>query len=149
MRCSVFFCVLLVSGCAYSGGLPQGLSDADQAAIREAHAAYTAAQETDEVTRLGRFFTEDALFIPSTSAPVEGREAIQEWFTVRAINNVIEIREIRGAGDLAYLVTTQTLRLDVPNWVPVPCTSLSVWEKQRDASWLIARYAGVCQPQPQ
>ena len=128
-----------------SSEIPQGLSDADEAAIRETHHAFSAAQETEGYTQLGRFFTADALWIPSTSAPVEGRDAIQAWFTVKAIDNEIEIQEIEGDGDFAYMVTTQTLTLDVPEWVPVPCTSLAVWERQVDGAWLIARFASVCQ----
>ena len=148
MRSSCLLCILLVAGCAAPAEMPRGLSDADEATIRETHDALAAAQETEEVTQLGLFFTEDALFIPSTSAPVEGRAAVQAWFTVKAIDNVIEIQELRGSGNLAYLVSTQILTLDLPDWTPVPCTSLSVWEKQMDGAWLIARYAGVCQPQP-
>jgi uncharacterized protein (TIGR02246 family) len=148
MRSSILLSLLLVAGCAPQAELPQGLSDADEAAIRVAHEAFSAAQETEEVTQLGRFFTEDALWIPSMSAPVEGRAAIQAWFTAKAIDNAIEIQEVRGFGDLAYIVTTQTLTLDVPDWVPVPCSSLAVWEKQNDGVWLIARFASVCQEQP-
>ena len=148
MRSSILLCTLLVAGCAPSADMPQGLSEADEAAIRETYQAFSAAQETAEIRQLGRFFTESALWIPGTDAPVRGRAEIQSWFTVRAIDSAIEIQEIRGSGDLAYVVATRTLTLDLPDWVPVPCTLLTVWEKQADGAWLMGRYASVCQAQP-
>lgn len=148
MRSSILLCTLLVVGCAPAPDLHLSFSEADEASIRETYSAFAAAQETEEISQLGRFFTEDALWIPGTAAPVRGREAIQAWFTVRAINSGIEIQEVRGSGNLASVVATRTLTLDLPDYVSVPCMLLTVWEKQTDGSWLIARYASVCQAQP-
>jgi len=148
MRSSFFLAILLVAGCAPAVESPQGLSEADEAVIRETYQAFSAAQHTEEITQLGRFFTEDALWIPSTDAPVRGRTGIQGWFAVQAIDSAVEIEEVRGAGDLAYVVATRSLTLDVPDWETVPCTMLTVWERQTDGTWLIGRYASVCAPQP-
>jgi uncharacterized protein (TIGR02246 family) len=148
MRSAVSLFLLAMAGCAPAADLPPSFSEADEASIRETYRALAAAQETEEITQLGRFFTEDALWIPANSAPVRGREAIQAWFTVRALNSGIEIQEVRGFGELASVVATRTLTLELPDYVPVPCTLLTLWEKQIDGAWLIARYASVCQPQP-
>ena len=147
MRSSFFLAILVVVGCAPTVDLPQGLSEADEASIRETYQAFSAAQHTEEITRLGRFFTEDALWIPGTVAPVRGRAQVQDWFTLQAINSAVEIHEVRGAGDLAYVVATRSLTLELPDWETVPCDLLTVWEKQSDGAWLIARYASVCMPQ--
>ena len=148
MRSAVSFLLLAIVGCAPAADLLPSFSESDEASIRETFSAFSAAQETAEISQLGRFFTEDALWIPATAAPVRGREAIQSWFTVRAINSAIQIQEVRGSGDLAYVDATRTLTLDLPDYVPVPCTLLTVWEKQADGAWLIDRYASVCQAQP-
>ena len=148
MRSSIFLSILILAGCAPAVETPLGLSQTDEAAIRETYQAFSTAQGTDEVTQLGRFFTEDAIWIPSMTASVDGRAGIQAWFTVRAVDSPIEIEEIRGAGNLAYVVTHRTLTLDIPDWVPVPCRSLTVMEKQPDATWLISRYASACEAQP-
>ena len=148
MRSVVSLFMLAIAGCAPVADLPPSFTEADEASIREIYGAFSAAQETAEIGQLGRFFTGDALWIPGTAASVRGREAIQAWFTVRAIDSGIEIQEVRGSGDLAYVVATRTLTLDIPDYVPVPCTLLNVWERQSDGAWLIAQYASVCQPQP-
>jgi uncharacterized protein (TIGR02246 family) len=148
MRSFGLLLMLAMIGCAPAAELPEGLTEADEAAIRETYQAFSAAQETDEIHHLGRFFTEDALWISQMDAPVRGRDEIEAWFQIKAVNSGVEIEEIRGAGDLAYVVATRTLTLDRPDWVTVPCTLLNVWEKQSDGSWLIARYASVCAPQP-
>ena len=148
MRSAVSLFLLAIVGCAPTVDLPPSFSESDEASIRETYNAFSAAVETAEISQLGRFFTEDAVWIPSTPTPVRGRAEIQSWFTVRAINSAIEIQEIQGAGDLAYVLATRTLTLDLPDWVPVPCTLLNVWKRQADGAWLIARFASVCQAQP-
>jgi len=130
MRSVVSLFLLATVGCAPAADWTPSFSETDEASIRETYRAYSAAQETAEVSQLGRFFTEDALWIQGTAGSVRGREEIQAWFTVRAMNSAIEIQEVRGAGE------------------PSPCNMLTVWEKQTDGAWLIARYLSVCQPQP-
>jgi uncharacterized protein (TIGR02246 family) len=148
MRSAVSLLLLAIVGCAPAADLPPSFSETDEASIRETYRAYSAAQETAEVSQLGRFFTEDALWIQGTAGSVRGREEIQAWFTVRTMNSAIEIQEVRGAGDLAYVIASRTLTLDIPDYEPSPCNMLTVWEKQTDGAWLIARYLSVCQPQP-
>src|SRR6266581_3278759 len=93
--------VVFVSGCGTkTPGSP--LSDADTAAIHQTYRAMTAAGLTNEYKHLGRFFTADAVWMPPDAPAVQGRAAVEAWFTVRALQWDVRILEIDGRGDLAY-----------------------------------------------
>lgn len=121
-----------------------GLSESDETAIRQLLQEFSAAAETEEVHRIGRFFTDDAVLMPQNGAAVEGRTAIQAWFTVRAIDFDPQILEVNGNGDFAYVRATYTLALDVEGFTPYRGKFLAVMRKQADGSWLISHYASSC-----
>jgi ketosteroid isomerase-like protein len=130
---------LVLLACARNGAATAALPDSDAAAIRRTYQALTAAGQTEEYRRLGRFFTEDAVWMPPGGPAVQGRAAVQAWFTVRAKKWDVRILEVEGRGDLAYSRSAYALDLDVPNFRPVTGKSLEVWRKQADGSWLLAR----------
>jgi ketosteroid isomerase-like protein len=132
---------LVLLGCQGPPNPGSGLAEADVTAIRKTQDDFAAAVTTDEYTKLGRFFTEDAVWMPRSGAPVEGRAAIESWFTVRALDLNNRILEVDGRSDLAYSRSAFTLKLDVPKFTPVEGNTLVTWRRQADGSWLIARYA--------
>ncbi len=100
MRSGVMGMCLLLVGCQTPQ--PPSLAEADAAKVREAYKAFTSAATTDEVKRLGRFFAENAVWMPHAGPAVQGRSAIEAWFTVRAVNFEHQIVELEGRDDLAY-----------------------------------------------
>ncbi len=135
---------LLLLGCAAQQQTPAGLSDADEAAIRQLVQDFVTAGETGEHQRLGRFFTDDAVWMPQDQAAVEGRPAIQAWFTVGAIDWDHQLLEVNGSGDFAYVRATSVLHLDIEGFTPYTAKILAVMRRQADGSWLISHYAQSC-----
>ena len=140
MRLSTIgMCLLLLGACQTA---PQAaLSEADATKVREAYKAFTSAATTDEVKRLGRFFAEDAAWMPHAGPAVQRRSAIEAWFTVRAVNFDHQIVELEGRDDLAYTRASFTLILDEPDFKPCKGDALAIWRKQPTGEWLIANYA--------
>ncbi len=135
---------LLLLACAAQQQATGGLSDSDETAIRQLVQELATAGETGEYQRLGRFFTDDAVWMPQDQAAVEGRSAIQAWFTVGAIDWDHQVLEVNGSGDFAYVRATFTLDLDVEGFTPYTGKVLAVMRKQADGSWLISHYASSC-----
>ena len=135
---------LLAIACATSAPAQVGLSPADSTAIRQTLTALTTAATTGHYRELGRFFTEDAVWMAYDQPAVEGRRQVQAWFTVGATDWPHRIIEIAGSGNLAYVRAGYSLKLDLPNFVPITGKALIVMRRQTDHSWLIARYAFNC-----
>lgn len=144
MRCSIPCAVLFVAACATGTTTPASLSQSDSTEIRETLAGITTAGTTGHYRELGRFFTEDGVWMPSGQAAVQGRQQVQGWFTVGAKHWEHRILEMEGAGNLAYVRAAYSLNLDIPQFVPVTGKALAVMRRQPDGSWLIARYAFSC-----
>jgi ketosteroid isomerase-like protein len=132
---------LLVASAAVSASAQTVLSDTDETRIQAAFQAFSTAATTDQVGRMGPFFTEDAVWMPHAGAAVHGREKIQEWFTVRAVKFDHTIEELAGAGDIAYTRASFTLVLDIENFKPCDGDALAVWKRGADGAWLIHNYA--------
>ena len=132
-------CLLLLVGC--QARQQASLSDSDAAKVREAYQAFTSAGTTDEAKHLGRFFAENAVWMPHAGPAVQGRSAIESWFTVRAVNWDHQIVELEGRDDLAYTRASFTLILDLPNFKPCKGDALAIWKRQPSGKWLITNYA--------
>jgi len=139
MRSIVAIVSLVVLGCSQQESMLAGLPEADVVAIRSAYRDMTAAGTAGDFRNLGRFFTEDAVWMPADQPAVEGRADVQARFTVGAVQWDIDVLEIEGRGDLAFARSAYTLILDIPDFAPVTGKLLDVWRKQPDGSWLIAR----------
>jgi ketosteroid isomerase-like protein len=139
MRPIIAVASLIVLGCAPEGTTLTALPESEVAAIRQAYQSLTAAGVTPEVRNLGRFFTEDAVLMPADQPAVQGRTAVEAWFTVQAVQWDVTVLEVEGRGDLAFTRSAYTLVLDLPDFTPVTGKGLEVWRKQPDGTWLIAR----------
>jgi len=78
--------------------------------------------------------------MPQNMPAVEGRSAVEAWFTVRALEWDVNVLEVEGKANLAYTRSAYKLNLDSPGFTPVTGKSLAIWRKESDGSWLIARY---------
>jgi ketosteroid isomerase-like protein len=136
----VWVCVLLV-GCQARQSRQPILTDADAGKIRNAYQAFTAAATTDEFGHLGRFFTEDAVWMPHAGPAVQGRSAIEAWFTVRATDFKHQVLDVQGRDDLAYTRASFALSLDISGFTPCNGKALAIWKRQPGGEWLIANYA--------
>jgi ketosteroid isomerase-like protein len=136
----VCICVVLL-GCESRPSGQNVLTDADAGKIRGAYQAFTSAAVTDEFRHLGRFFTEDAVWMPHAGPAVQGRSAIEAWFTVRATDFKHQVLEVQGRDDLAYTRASFVLNLELPGFTPCNGKALAIWKRQPGGEWLIASYA--------
>ncbi len=131
-------------GCGAQQQPTGGLSDSDDEAIRQLLQDLGTAGETGEHRSLGRFFTEDAVWMPQDQPDVEGRDAIQAWFGVGALDWEHQVLEVNGTQDLAYVRATAALHLDIDGVTPFTTKVLAVMRRQGDGSWLISHYSQSC-----
>ncbi len=140
MRIAILGICVFLAGCQ-AQQQQVTLSESDAAKIRETYQGFTGAATTDEFRRLGRFFAADAVWMPHAGPAVQGRPAIEAWFTIRAVKFDHQIVEIQGRDDLAYTRASFTLTLDVPDFKPCSGDALAIWKRQPGGEWLIANYA--------
>ena len=104
-RCGLIAVVLTIAG-ATGATAQRPLSQADSAGIRKTLSAMTSAGMTGHYREVGRYFTEDGVWMPQEEPAVEGRGRVQAWFTVGAKDWQHRILEVEGAGNLAYVRAT-------------------------------------------
>jgi ketosteroid isomerase-like protein len=141
MRIALVCVCLFWAGCQAQQSGQTLLTDADAGKIRAAYQAFTMTAVTDEFKHLGRFFTEDATWMPHAGPAEQGRAAIEAWFTVRATDFKHQILEVQGRDDLAYTRASFALSLDLPGFTPCNGKALAIWKRQSGGEWLIADYA--------
>ncbi len=79
--------------------------------------------------------------MPHAGPAVQGRPAIEGWFTVGAVDFEHQIVELLGRDDLAYTRASFTLVLDIPGFTACNGDALAIWKRQPNGEWLIANYA--------
>jgi ketosteroid isomerase-like protein len=109
MRASLVAAALtLVVAFAACGAAPSGLSDADKAAIRSAGQKYVETLNTQNIDGWHQLVSDNAVYMPLNHAPIEGREAVEEWqkATMKSLGPTkLEgtPAEIEGRGDVAFV----------------------------------------------
>jgi len=139
------FCVAVLMGAAgcQSPASP-GLTTDDATALRAALNAHLAAANGGDAARWAALYTEDAVMMPPNGRAVQGRSAIQSWLaTLPRITDAQGIAlEVEGAGGMAYVRGTYSMRLTIPG-VPAPISQegklLQIYARQPTGSWLLAR----------
>ncbi len=95
---------------------PGGLSEADEAAIRQGSEVFVKAANAKAWTDLAAIYSEGAALLPPNQEAVNGRAAIQAWF--EAFPSFTDFRtqllEVYGRGDLAYVRGTYSMKLALP-----------------------------------
>jgi uncharacterized protein (TIGR02246 family) len=122
------------------------LAAVDIAAIRATDSAFATAMGAGNAAGAAAIYLPDAHLLPPNAAPVEGREAIQQFIAgflgAYQVTIAVSAEEIEGRGDLAYARGHYTLE-GVPKAAGTPPLReegkfLEVLRRQPDGTW---RYA--------
>jgi ketosteroid isomerase-like protein len=123
---------------------PAGISDADEAAIREVSDSFLEKALAKDWDALAGLYTEDAtLMPPNMPAQSGGRASLKAFFeSFPAISDMrFELDDIDGIGNLAYVRGRYEMSLAVegaPEPVPDRGKFVEIRRKQPDGRWLIA-----------
>jgi ketosteroid isomerase-like protein len=136
---------LAILGCRSS--VPTELSDADKAAIRKGTDAVVSianAPTKDWDAYVRADYTEDAMVLPPDTPAVKGWDAIKSYIlTEGTVSDFkIEMLEIEGRGDLAYVRGTYSMAVTLPGASePTKNTGkyIEIWRKQADGTWKVIR----------
>ena len=154
MRHSLSLAVALSAACSSapaerapdSAPAAERLAAADMAAIRATDSAFATAMGAGDAAGVAAIYLPDAHLLPPDAAPVEGREAIQQFvaglLSAYHVTIVVSADEIEGRGDLAYARGHYTME-GVPKAAGTPPLHeegkfLEVLRRQPDGTW---RYA--------
>lgn len=153
----ILFCVFLlglISGCrppaevAEVAPVDLSLTDEDIAAINAFGSSLTAALLTDpfDIDGFLELFTEDMAIMPPNMPAMEGKSTYRQWLEPLGLTTTevsMEIRDIGGSGDIAYLYinydeTFIFQGLDKP--VEDTGSALGVLKRQPDGFWLLSHW---------
>jgi ketosteroid isomerase-like protein len=141
---AILMCFVIL-GCRSS--VPTGLSDADKAAIRKRTGAVVAisnAPTKDWDAYVRADYTEDAVVLPPNTPAIQGWDAIKAYILTEGtvLDFKVEMIEIEGRGDLAYVRGTYSMTVVTPDASgPTKGTGkyIEIWRKQADGSWKVIR----------
>ena len=133
---------------------PPDTRAADEAAIRAASKAWSAAAQAKDVQKFIAYYAEDAKVLLEGGPDLNGMAAIREGMTGMmgdpnfALSFQTEQVTVARSGDVAYETGTHSLTLTGPNKKPVSSAGhfVVVWRKQADGSWKAAVDAPVSDP---
>lgn len=128
----------MAGGVAVLGGCSARARPADGGAREQIEAAvgrYVEASNAGDAERLTALYTEDAVLLPPDHEPIEGREAIAEFWR-QGTDSGLELTTLRldVDGDLGYLVG----RYRLPPTDDEPADSgktIMCLRRQKDGSW--------------
>lgn len=140
----VFFAALAVAACARAGG-PGGtttrIDATDSTAIVAAARAFSAAYMQGDAAAMAAMYTDDAAIFPEGTAVIEGRPAIERYWTLpagrRVTNHVLTPDHIELHDDIAldYGRFTATSEVNGRSSGPGFGKYLVVWKKGADGRW--------------
>lgn len=124
--------VLVSSGCSRRADLA-----AEEAAIRQADAAWLAAASAHDLERTASFWADDATILAPETPPVVGKDAIRKYVSAAFSTPGFSITwqtdkvVIAASGDLAYATGTDRISATGPDGKPsvVDNNSVAVWRK--------------------
>jgi len=140
MRFAALAVLMLVAACQASP--PEGLSDADRAAIDELAASYRAAVRAGDWTAWTELWTTDGVFQILEAPAIVGREEIlAKYQTFRVPTEMdLTISDVDGSGKWAWARGTWFFLAPATEEMPeirMVGSFLWVLEKQSDGNWLI------------
>jgi len=120
-----------LGGCRGAPATATGSRQAIEAAVRQ----YVTASNRGDAEALARLYTEDAVLLPPEHEPVQGREAIGEFWR-QGTDEGLEVTTltVEVDGDLGYLVG----RYHLPSTTEEPADSgkyVMCLKRQPDGSW--------------
>ena len=119
---------------------------ADEAAIRQADAAWSTAGETRQLDQFKAVFLEDAMILAPNEPLAVGKAAIEsmidryfampgfspKWTTGTVV--------VASSGDIAYSISASEFTMNDAAGVPMVDIGkgITIWKKQADGSWKVA-----------
>jgi len=142
-RILALFAVLVPALAACRPG-PARLTDVDRNAIRDVVANFDKAVLAGDWPAVVAVYAEDGILLPPNMPAVQGRAAIQNFFSAFPKLTAFKqsVIEIEGQGDLAYPQGTYEMTMMPPGAkAPLKDTGkvIAVWQKQPDGSWRVLR----------
>lgn len=121
--------------------------ESDERAVREVHATWIEAANAGDLERLSALMSDDVVFLNPGLAPL-GRDGFPERFSrahrENRIHCISELQEVVVVGDMAHTLCRDSLSV-VPRAGGGAMTlaghRLTVYRKQSDGRWLLARDA--------
>lgn len=130
------------AGCQPAAQEAGPLSDADAAAIQGVIDALIEADLAGDWDAVAALFADDAVFMMPDRPALEGKAAWRAMVdemqpTIHAVT--VDVAEIEGRGDLAYVRGTYSETLSFGENEPFDLEGKFVWimERQSDGSWLV------------
>ena len=127
----------------------------DERAVREVHSTWIAAVNAGDLVRLLGLMADEVLFLNPGQAPL-GRDGFSPGFSAahqRArINCVSELEDVAVVGDVAYTLSRDSLSVTPRaggEATRLAGHRLTVYRKQPDGRWLLARDAHTLTPAAQ
>jgi uncharacterized protein (TIGR02246 family) len=124
----------------------------DERAIREVHTTWTDAINAGDLVRLFALMADDAVFLNSGRA-VRGREAFSVAFSTAhqqfLIRCISELEEVVIVGEVAYTVCRDSLSVGPRaggEATKLAGHRITIYRKQPDGRWLLARNADTLSP---
>ena len=124
----------------------------DERAIREVHATWIDAVNVGDLAQLLGLMTDDVVFLNPGRAPF-GRDGFPAGFTAAhqqsRIRCISELKEVVVAGDVAYTVCKDSLSVTPRaggDAIALAGDRITIYRKQPDGSWLLARDAHTLSP---
>jgi uncharacterized protein (TIGR02246 family) len=126
----------------------------DEQAIRDVHAAWIAAVNAGELGRLFDLMADDVVFLGPGQAPF-GRDGFRAGFSSARERLLFrctsELQDVQVVGDVATTVGRDSLSLrprDGGDATALAGHRLTVYRRQSDGRWLLARDAHTLSPGP-
>jgi uncharacterized protein (TIGR02246 family) len=139
----------MLAGCAappVTDATPTGaqpITAEDRTAIEANSKLFEEAFLAGDEEKLGPLYTEDAILYGPDEPAVTGREAIVKSFSTfpPMKSGTLDIQEIEGYGDLAYVRGVATFTMTGPDGKDMVLVGkyLEIHRKQADGSWLMSR----------
>lgn len=124
----------------------------DERAIREVHSTWIDAVNAGDLVRLLALMADDVVFLNPGRAPV-GRDGFSPGFSAghqeSQIHCVSELEEVVVVGEVAYTRARDSLSVTPRaggETVQLAGHRITIYRKQRDGRWLLARDAHTLSP---
>jgi len=140
---TTFASMVLLAACQSGDSMPTELTAVEIEAILAVSDALVEADNAGDWDAVAALHTQDAILLPPNGPVVTGRSAIRGFFaSLPPIKSFeLEVDEVAGRGDLAYVRGTYSMVLAPPGSEPILDTGkyIEIRRKQEDGSWLLSR----------
>ena len=140
-RAPLAVCLVVAMAACGQGAPAEDLPPAEVVAIRATSDRWLAAARAGDWDAVAATFTEDAI-LRFPDATYEGRAAILKFFQTQQpypANRTLHIEEIRGRGDMAYVMGHSAMTPEGGGPPVIVSRYLDIRLRQADGTWLFYR----------